>query len=236
MDNISTFNFSKSFSSKFVKSWELFILFLSMYVILQLLWEIAIPMNESQEKLLENLDSLICVVFLIDFFTNLYSAEDKKLFFKTRWIDLVSSIPFIELFRVFRITRIMRAIRLFKLFKVIRGIRALSPIIRYITKNKLRSILFSYTAIMILILFYCSVAFYMIEKDGNEMVRSYFDALWWSFITVTSVGYGDVFPRTHEGRIIAMVLTLGGMGMFSLITAELSAKFLKYLNDDKVRE
>ena len=67
-----------------------------------------------------------------------------------------------------------------------------------------------------------SFAFYSFEKGVNQNVNHFFDAFWWAFITLTSVGYGDIFPVTTEGRIIGMILTLFGMGLFSLVTAELA--------------
>jgi len=88
-----------------------------------------------------------------------------------------------------------------------------------------------YAALLIFILFYGSTAFYFCEKGSNDLVQNYSDALWWSFITITSVGYGDIYPKTIEGRIIAIIMTLSGMGLFALITAEISAKFVKYMSE-----
>ena len=68
------------------------------------------------------------------------------------------------------------------------------------------------------------------------MVNTFFDAFWWSFITITSVGYGDIYPLTVAGKIIAMILTLLGMGLFSLITAELSVKFISLIKKDDLEK
>jgi voltage-gated potassium channel len=123
--------------------------------------------------------------------------------------------------------------RLLKMIRMYRGMREIFPFVKYFTKNKLRSILTAYVLFMILVLFYCAAGFYVAEKGINESVNNYFDAFWWSFITVTSVGYGDIFPKTTEGRIIAIVLSLLGIGLFSIITAEIAAKFVKFMKEDE---
>jgi voltage-gated potassium channel len=123
--------------------------------------------------------------------------------------------------RVFRLARFIRIIRL------LRGIKGLNQLVRIIGTNKLRNILFSYIAILVLVMSYSALAFYSFEKGINNMVNSFFDAFWWAFMTTTSVGCNDIIAKTTEGRIISMVLAVLGMGLFSLVTAELAAVLLK---------
>jgi len=212
------------------------ILVLSLYVVVELSIEVIFTFQPRTQEIIDSIDLLICIIFLFDFLYNFIISKEKLKYFKSYWIDLISSIPFINFFRVLRIARIIRIVRMIKLLKVLRGIKGFTSIVRFLTKNKLRSILVIYSVILVLIIFYCSLAFYMFEKEVNESVKNYFDAIWWAFITVTSVGYGDVFPKTVEGRIFAIILTLSGMGMFSLITAELSSKFVFYLKEKKEEE
>ncbi|MGB5990219.1 MAG: ion transporter [Marinifilaceae bacterium] len=210
--------------------WEIFIMLLSLYVIAELSIEIISPFSYATQVILDWVDLGICMIFLLDFFYFLYYSDNKKQYFKRRWIDLLSSIPFGGILRAFRVARVLRFL---KFIKLLRGVKGVLPIIRWLTANKLRSVLISYIAILIVLVFYASLAFYSIEKDANQNVNEFFDSIWWSFITLTSVGYGDIFPVTKAGKIIAMILTISGMGLFSLITAELSAKFLHYINTNK---
>jgi voltage-gated potassium channel len=212
------------------------ILILSLYVVIELAIEVIIPFPENIQKILDNIDFAICMVFILDFSIGLFTSPGKAKYLKSHWFDLISSIPFSSIFRLLRIIRIVRIVRLAKLAKLLRGIKAIRPIVIALTKNKLRSILVSYIIALTFVLFYCSLGFYMCEKETNDMVKTYGDAIWWGFITVTSVGYGDVFPKSTEGRLFGMALALCGMGLFSLVTAELSSKFLKYLNTQSKQE
>jgi voltage-gated potassium channel len=65
----------------------------------------------------------------------------------------------------------------------------------------------------------CCAALYFAERDVNPSIGSPFDALWWGISTMTTVGYGDVYPTTAEGRIAASALMLLGIGLFSAVTA-----------------
>lgn len=69
----------------------------------------------------------------------------------------------------------------------------------------------------------CSIWLYAVESETNEAVTSPLDALWWGIVTLTTVGYGDVYPRTTEGRIAAMVLMVLGISLYSAITATVTS-------------
>jgi voltage-gated potassium channel Kch len=72
----------------------------------------------------------------------------------------------------------------------------------------------------------CCAALYALERDANPAITSPFDALWWGISTLTTVGYGDVYPVTAEGRIAASALMLLGIGLFSAVTAIVTSYLL----------
>jgi voltage-gated potassium channel len=203
------------------KYWDIFILILSLYVIIELAVELIHPFSEKTIEIINFIDLIICIIFLGDFFFFLWKSENKSRYLKKHWIDFISSIPFMSFLRTFRLVRAIRIIRL------LRGFKGIIQIFRLLGTNKLQNILISYILILILVMLYCSMAFYTFEQNVNPNVHNLFDAFWWAFITITTVGYGDIYPSTTEGRIVAMVLSLGGMGLFSLVTAELSTILLK---------
>jgi voltage-gated potassium channel len=219
------------------KYWELFILILSLYVIAELAVEIIYPFSNATIDLINRIDLYICLIFLGDFFFFLYKAGEDKIekqekkraklqYLKTHWIDLISSIPFMTFIRAFRLVRVIRIVRL------LRGVKGLINIFRMLGTNKRQNILISYIIITILVMGYCSLAFYSFEKGINPNVNSYFDAFWWAFVSLTTIGYGDIFPTTTEGRIVGMVLALAGMGLFSIITANLATAFVKIQKEE----
>lgn len=207
--------------------WEIIILILSIYVFIELAIEVIYPFDQQTQTILDYIDLGICVIFLYDFFHFFFTSEDKWKYLKKRWIDFIASIPFIGVLRILRMARIFRAVRTLKVFKILKGLKSFAPIINWISENKLRNILVIYVFILVMIMIYCSIAFYNFEKNINE----FFDAFWWSFTTVTSISYGDIIPITKIGKIIAMILSLAGMGLFSVITAELSANFYKIIKN-----
>lgn len=172
---------------------------------------VSFMLDESSEMytLITYLDNLLCIVFLCDFVYNVFHEENKADYLLGHGIlDLISCIPVLEQFRYARIIKILRFFRIVKCIALIRTIlverRGLGPsVIMLVTISTLVS-----SAILIL----------HFEKDlGNIKTAS--DALWWSFVSITTVGYGDFFPKTNEGRIVSVVLITTGIMIYSLLTA-----------------
>jgi voltage-gated potassium channel len=85
-------------------------------------------------------------------------------------------------------------------------------------------LLAAWAAVMVL----CSLALYAAENGINEAVASPLDAMWWGITTMTTVGYGDVVPKTPEGRLAATVLMVLGIGLFSAVTATVTSFLLEH--------
>lgn len=100
-----------------------------------------------------------------------------------------------------------------------------NPIRRLLVLFKSREFL-ALTVIGNVFIFILSAVFYHIEKDQNALVNTWFDSLWWSFSTVTTVGYGDIIPVTDLGRVIGMISMLMGTGIFATHTALFSNALL----------
>jgi voltage-gated potassium channel len=82
-----------------------------------------------------------------------------------------------------------------------------------------------------LLVFTCSLGVYDAEHDApGANITNFGDAIWWAFVTVTTIGYGDYFPVTFEGRFIAVLLMLSGLALVSVITVSFASWFLDRLN------
>ena len=80
--------------------------------------------------------------------------------------------------------------------------------------------------IAVLMVIFSSIAILQVEDDPSSNIKTAEDAIWWSYVTITTVGYGDRFPVTTEGRIIAALLMTVGVGLFGTFTAFLASWFV----------
>lgn len=200
---------------------NLLILLLSFYVLIALLVDTLFKLPPEISKILNYADNVICCVFLLDFIIRFGKAESKLNFMKWGWIDLIASIPTFDFMRAGRLLRVIRIIRL------IRAFRSTRHIITHVFKNRVQGTLTSVTLVAVLMLLFSSIAILQFETDPNSNIKTAEDAIWWSYVTITTVGYGDKYPVTTEGRIIAAMLMTVGVGLFGTFTAFVSSWFVK---------
>ncbi len=175
-------------------------------------------------RLLEYYDIILCLFFFVDFIKQLISAEKKWRYFYTfGWIDLLSSIPMINEFRYARVLRIFRVIRVIKSIKLLGS---------FLVNNKRHTLFGAVVLLIVLSIFVCTLFVLQVEKQvGN--IQTAEDALWWAFITLTTVGYGDYYPITNEGKIIASFLIINGLVGFGTFLSYLNSQ-LNNLNNHKL--
>ena len=199
---------------------NLVVFVLSIYVLLAILADTVFKLPAETSTLLTYIDNTICVFFFAEFCIRFYKAENKLAFMKWGWIDLVSSIPAVSFLRAGRILRLIRLLRL------IRAFRSTQMFVKYVFRNKAKGAFTSVTLLAILLIIFSSIAILQVEKDPNSNIKSAEDAIWWAYVTITTVGYGDKYPVTMEGRIIAAVLMTAGVGLFGTFTAYVSSWFV----------
>ena len=212
---------NEDLAKKELNLFNIIILVLSLYVLISLIVTTFFVLSDEVTVLLNYVDNLICIIFLVDFAIRFKKANNKLVFMKWGWIDLISSIPYIDFLRVGRVLRLIRLIRVFRAFK------ATKLIFEHINKNKKQSALTSVALISFLMVIFSSIAILQFEKDVNSNIKTAEDAIWWSYVTITTVGYGDKFPITTEGRIIGAVLMTMGVGIFGTFTALVSSWFIE---------
>ena len=163
-------------------------------------------------------DWIIYAYFVIDYVVRFIIAENKRAFFKENIFDLIAIIPFNSAMRVFRLARFVKLLRLVKLFRI----GALSARFGKRSSKFLDTNGFKYVLMVCgLSIFLAAIAMTYFEGMAFK------DALWWSFVTATTVGYGDLSPASGGGRIIACFLMIIGIGLIGSLTSTITAFFLR---------
>lgn len=158
------------------------------------------------------LDDAIWVLFVIDYATRFFLAKKKTAFIKSNVLDLLAILPISSFFRGLRIVKLVRILRF-----AIYGARLLHKSRRFFNTNGFKYMAF--TSVLLLVI----GAIIIHHVEG----LSYENAFWWAFVTVTTVGYGDISPTTGIGRVTASILMLVGIGLLGSFTSTITTCFLK---------
>lgn len=207
---------------------QFFTLVLSIYVLITLFIESVVTLPSDVIEVLRFTDNIICMFFLADFALRFKAAESKRSFMKWGWVDLLSSIPMLDAFRYGRIVRVVRVLR------ILRTVRSTKTILAYVFKNKMQGTFSLVSVVSIILVIFGAIAMLQLEKGvAGSNIQSASDALWWAFVTITTVGYGDFYPVTYEGRIIAAILMTAGVGLFGTFTGFVASWFLEDDEEDQ---
>ncbi len=201
---------------------QILMMVLSVYVLIALFVQGMFDLSEEMDSLLGKIDFGICLVFQADFFHRLYAAPSKAKFLRWGWIDFVSSIPLLTTSRVGLMFRVV------KLFRILRAFRSVRLLLRYLMRNRSHNTFVTVAAISCLVAMFGSMAILNLEKDSPDRnIKTPSDALWWSVVTLTTVGYGDRYPFTDGGRIVAAILMTAGVGLFGTFTGFVASMFVE---------
>lgn len=200
---------------------DFFILALSILLLAILAVEMFVPVDNETRLVLYWFDTAICTVLLSDFFICLYRAKDRLLYVKKNWLDFVSSIPLVPVLRVGRVVRILRLLRL------LRAAYSSHRIVNYIFHKRRSSTSVATGILLTLVALVSSAAILEFENGPDSNIRTAEDAIWWSLTTMTTVGYGDSYPTTSGGRLVALFPMICGIGLFALITSLVSSWFIR---------
>jgi voltage-gated potassium channel len=202
-------------------AYQLFMLALCIYALAALGAEAAYPAGSEIRQLLAYADTAVCMLFLVDFCVSFYRAENRWRYFYTwGWLDLLSSIPTLDAARWGRAARIARIVR------VLRGIRATRILAGLVLEKRRQSGILGAALLALLLLTVASVSILHVETDPRSNIKTAEDAIWWSLTTITTVGYGDHFPVTSEGRFVAGILMCAGVGLFGMFSGFLASWFV----------
>ncbi|HYW06453.1 MAG TPA: ion transporter [Longimicrobium sp.] len=205
-----------------LSAYDLFSLGLSLYVLAALVVGALLPANAPSRHVLQVADDVVCAFFLVDFARNLVRAERKLAYLKWGWLDLLASIPTLDALRFARVARIVRIVR------ILRGFRSARHLVTFVLRRRAQAALWGMALVSFILVVFAAVAILEVERDARGAnIQTAGDAVWWAYVTITTVGYGDHFPVTAEGRVIAAVLMGAGVGLFGTFTGYLATWFLQ---------
>jgi voltage-gated potassium channel len=175
--------------------------------------------------LVEVLDTLVCMTLLADFIYDLAYSKNRKELLKSRWWEPLASIPMIDAAqKAVLAVRLLRILRLLRVFKLHRELRLfLSNSYDFLQKNRILDL----SCFVGLTILTGSLGFFYAEQGVNPALHSYKDSIWWAMVTVTTIGYGDIYPVTTAGRFVAMIMMFIGIGCVSLLTALIASTYLR---------
>ena len=191
------------------------------------------------------LDWISVSVFIVDYLLRWLTA-DYKLTNTTKWkafllypitpfaiVDLLSILPSFSLFnRAFKLLRITRLLKILRVFRFVRYSENMQILLKVLHKE--RHILF--TVFLIAIAYIIVTALIMFNVEESAMFEDFFDALYWATTTLTTVGYGDIYPSTDLGRIISMLSAILGVAVIALPSGVITASYLEELRDNKKKK
>ncbi len=157
--------------------------------------------------------------------------DDKVGYTKRSWLNLVIlllSPPLIcpQGFALIRSLRSLRALRLFRALRFLRIVialkRGVKPILDVFVKNSLHYV----TLITILLIIFSGITFCWLEHKVIS-IQGIFQGVWWAITTVTTVGYGDLYPESHAGRVLAVAVMFIGIGFVAILTANIASYFVE---------
>jgi len=202
-------------------AYTLFILFISIFSIILVGIITFVPLSPEYLKIIQYLDYIICAIFFVDFLITLIRAENKRRYFLTwGWFDLISSIPAVIFLRYFRFARILR------IGRVLRGARAGKILASFVMGNRAKSGIIGALIMTVLLIFIGSISVLQVEQGLGGNINDADDALWWSVTTMTTVGLGDMYPVSTEGKIISALLMFAGIGLFGVVSGFMASLFI----------
>ena len=216
------------------KTFDLIIQFLIVVSLVSFSVETIPGLSETTTKILKIIERVTVFVFSLEYLCRLYVADNKLKFIFSFYgiIDLLAILPFyiargIDL----RSIRIVRLFRLFRIFKMFRYSRAIQRLKQAFLSIKEELVLFLVATGFLL--YISSVGIYYFEHLVQpEKFKSVFHCLWWSIVTLTTVGYGDVYPITTGGKIFTSFVAMIGIGVVAVPTGLVASALTKVIKDE----
>jgi voltage-gated potassium channel len=227
------------------RRFDIFILLLISINVIALVLETVQPLYVRWGSAFDCFETVSVAIFTLEYLLRVWScsASSKYAGWRGRLrfartpmaiVDLLAILPFylpllgVDL-RFVRALRLFRILRIAKLARYSGALRTFADVIR----SKRAELITMLTLLTILLLFASSLIYFAEHRAQPKAFASIPAAMWWSIVTLTTVGYGDVYPVTAAGKALAAVIAVLGIGLFALPTGLLGAAFIERLDKTK---
>lgn len=234
---------------KVSKGFNIFLFVLILLNIAAVVFETVDSMYITFNKVFIYFELFSVIFFLTEYIFRIWTSDliegysnqltDKVRFMLTPFmiIDLLAILPFFVFFlyldlRFLRVLRIVRMLRIFKLGKFIKSMNKIA----HVFKSKKYELSFTFVVVAVLLLISSSLIYFVENKHQPEAFSSIPNSMWWGVITLTTVGYGDVYPISNAGKVIGAFISLLGIGMVALPTGIISSGFMEVIEENKKTE
>jgi voltage-gated potassium channel len=192
-------------------------------------------LSDSTRRLLAVIEAVTVAIFTLEYGLRVFAAERKLKFVFSFYglVDLLAILPFylasgLDL-RAMRIVRLLRLVRIFKLLRYSQATSRFSRAFRIVREEL---VLFGFAAMITLYL--SAVGIYYFEHEAQpEQFRSVIHSLWWAVTTLTTVGYGDMFPVTAGGKFFTFLVLMVGLGVVAVPTGLISSALTQAREEEK---
>ena len=188
--------------------------------ILLMLPTIPFEGDRDVRGLLIFMEPIFTAILLLDFWFRLKRAKGRRWHYLNReggWLDFLGSLPYGRALRIFRLVRVLQGFHQF-------GWRAT---LKWFIANRAQGTLFLVLAFLIVVLEFGGILVLWFEAgQPGANIETGGEALWWGVVTITTVGYGDYYPVTGGGEIVATIMIFSGVALISIFTAWVASTFL----------
>jgi voltage-gated potassium channel len=187
---------------------------------------LVVELTSGLDPMLESLSATIWIIFIVAFLVELALAPRKLAYVRSQWLTVLSlALPALRVLRVARTLRVLRAARAVRGARLLRVVTGLNRGMRALGRSMGRRGFGYVSALTVIVIVAGAAGMLALERDASGGLPDYASALWFTIMLLTTIG-SEYWPRTPEGRLLCLLLSLYAIGVFGYITAALASFFV----------